>query len=408
MVSKAQTNVMTNVLKLAGIRVIDYRIDPEIGIIISVEKEEKKAKCPNCGKKTEKLHQNHWNTVRDLAWGEQKVYLKVNRRQMRCAHCGKKFSEELEFVEKKRTYTKRLKEKIVREAIESDLKSTARRNGVSEQEIETMLKEIGKELMENPPKEVKKLGIDEIAIVKGQKNYYVVLIDIEKSQVVGIIEKRVESVIIEYLKAWGEKVLRGIEEVSIDLWKQYKKIVEMLMPQAEIVADRFHVMKQINSELDKERRKIKRETEKMKEKQKREKKLEVLKKSKYALLKNEKDLKEEEKEKLEEIKKEIPKLGRMQELKEEFREVFERHQNWIEGLLALADWLKKAAEYYVESCGTIRRWIGEIIAYFDHRTTQGVVEGMNNKLKLIKRKGYGFRNFDNFKTRVGLDSLFST
>ncbi|MGK7927254.1 MAG: hypothetical protein AB4290_18755 [Spirulina sp.] len=60
----------------------------------------------------------------------------------------------------------------MREVIESDIKSTARRNGVSEQEIETMLKEMGKELRKNPPKGLKKLGIDEIAIVKGQKNYY--------------------------------------------------------------------------------------------------------------------------------------------------------------------------------------------------------------------------------------------
>ncbi|MGB5968242.1 MAG: transposase, partial [Spirulinaceae cyanobacterium] len=55
--------------------------------------------------------------------------------------------------------------------------------------------------------------------------------------------------------------------------------------------------------------------------------------------------------------------------------------------------------YFPKSCGTIRRWMGEIIAYFDSRTTQGVVEGINNKLKLIKRRGYGFRNFENFSLR---------
>jgi Transposase len=57
---------------------------------------------------------------------------------------------------------------------------------------------------------------------------------------------------------------------------------------------------------------------------------------------------------------------------------------------------------FPKSCGTIRRWMGEIISYFDNRTTQGVVEGINNKLKLIKRMGYGFRNFDNFRLRVAL------
>ena len=50
---------------------------------------------------------------------------------------------------------------------------------------------------------------------------------------------------------------------------------------------------------------------------------------------------------------------------------------------------------YPKSCGTIRRWRGAIIADFDERTTSGVVEGINNKLKLIKRRAYGMRNFTN-------------
>jgi transposase len=93
-------------------------------------------------------------------------------------------------------------------------------------------------------------------------------------------------------------------------------------------------------------------------------------------------------------------------LKEKFREIFETKFNWGEGLLSLGDWLRDASEYYPQSFGTIRRWLGEIIAYFDCRTTQGVVEGINNKLKLIKRRGYGFRNFDNFSSRCFLAWLF--
>ena len=59
------------------------------------------------------------------------------------------------------------------------------------------------------------------------------------------------------------------------------------------------------------------------------------------------------------------------------------------------------------SCGTIKRWIGEIILYFDNRRTQGAVEGISNKLKLIKRREYGFRNFDNFKIRSMLSWHFN-
>jgi transposase len=108
------------------------------------------------------------------------------------------------------------------------------------------------------------------------------------------------------LTGWGKEVLEQIEEVSIDLWLPYKNLVKELMPSVEVVADRFHVMKQINQELDEQRRAEKRAVEAQKnKKQKAEKeaKLEVLKRSKYSLLKNEEDLTEPQKIKLETIKK---------------------------------------------------------------------------------------------------------
>ena len=58
------------------------------------------------------------------------------------------------------------------------------------------------------------------------------------------------------------------------------------------------------------------------------------------------------------------------------------------------------------SCQTIKRWIDEIVAYFDQRTTQGAVEGINQKIKLIKRRAYGLSNFDNFRRRVLLNWHF--
>ncbi|NJR46828.1 MAG: transposase, partial [Hyellaceae cyanobacterium CSU_1_1] len=71
------------------------------------------------------------------------------------------------------------------------------------------------------------------------------------------------------------------------------------------------------------------------------------------------------------------------------------------------DWLIEAGEYYPKSKKTIVRWLGEIIPYFDERISNGVVEGINNKLKLIKRSAYGFRNFDNFRDRVLLTWHFN-
>ena len=256
-----------------------------------------------------------------------------------------------------------------------------------------MLKDIGEELMKIKPKDLKRLGIDEIAMIKGQGNYYAVLVDIDLGKMIGIVEKRTEEALIEYLKGWGEDVLGQIMEVSMDMLIGYKNVARKLMPQAQIVADRFHVMKQVNEELDKARKEVKKEAIKIKNKKEKEKILEGLAKSKYVLLKNEENLKEEEKTKLKEVFKISSLLGEMHKLKEDFREIFEKNTDWEGGLSALTDWMKEAMVYFPKSCGTIRRWIDEITAYFDNRTTQGTVEGINNKLKLIKSRGYGFRSF---------------
>ncbi|MEG4081742.1 MULTISPECIES: transposase family protein [unclassified Microcoleus] len=83
----------------------NYQIIENIEITIYLDNNHKKAICPHCRKKTDKLHENHYYVVRNLPFGEQKVYLQVNCRQMEGESCPKKFSEELEFVKKTRTYT---------------------------------------------------------------------------------------------------------------------------------------------------------------------------------------------------------------------------------------------------------------------------------------------------------------
>jgi transposase len=389
-------------LNLKGTYIQGYLHLENIGIVGRIESKNKKATCPRCRLESDKLHQNHRHLVKDLPISGQPVYLQVNRRQFKCNNCRKPFSEELDFVASKRTYTKRLAENILEQLKEGDILNVSRRNDVTEEEIQRMIEDIAEEITEPDLSKLKRLGIDEIALVKGQKNYCAVLVNLDTGKLIAILEKRTQEELKKTLTGWGKDVLEQIEEVSIDLWLPYKNLVKELMPSAEVVADRFHVMKQINQELDEQRRAEKRAVEAQKnKKQKAEKeaKLEVLKRSKYSLLKNEEDLTETQKIKLEAIKENFPNLKKMQELKEEFRKIYETSKNPTEGLLSISEWLAKSSSVFTKSCQTIRNWFGEIISYFERRTTNGVVEGINNKLKLIKRRGYGFRNFQNFWVR---------
>jgi transposase len=404
--TKKEIKFLTKLLNIEGLKVISHRQHEGIGIILQVEGIGKESNCPRCGKKSHRLHQNHRTSVKDLPWGENFVFLEINRRQFKCEKCVKPFSEELEFVRKRRTYTKRLGRAIIQEVLENDIHSVAKKGVVTTEEIERMLKDASKEYLKAKPSELKRLGIDEIALIKGKGNYCAVLIDLEKSKLIGILAGRKQEEIREVLLGWGKEVLEQIEEVSIDLWKGYRNLVRDLMPNAQVVADRFHVMAQINKELDAQRKREKRQVEDLikkaessEEKADQEKVLEGLKKSKYVLLKNESDLNEEQKAKLLQVKDVSSTLKSMQGLKEEIRIIFEQSNNWLVGLLKLGKWLSGAKTYFPDSQNTIIRWLDEIIAYFDYKTTNGVVEGINNKLKLIKRSAYGFRNFENFRVR---------
>ena len=115
----------------------------------------------------------------------------------------------------------------------------------------------------------------------------------------------------------------------------------------------------------------------------------------------------EQEDKLIQVRKASSRLRRVHQLKEDFREIFERKGNWTEGLLGLGEWLSKAQKYFVNSQATIYRWFDEILADFDNRTTSGTVEGINTKLKLIKRSAYGFTNFENFRNRCLLNWHFN-
>ena len=412
--TKKEIKFLTKLSNIEGIKVISHRQHEGIGIILQLEQIGKESSCPRCGTKSHRLHQNHRYLVKDVPWGENFVFLEINRRQFKCEKCGKPFSEELEFVRKRRSYTKRLARKIIQEVLENDIHSVAKKGVVTTEEIERMLKDAAKEYLKAKPSELKRLGIDEIAVIKGKGNYCAVLIDLERSKLIGVLPGRKQEEIREVLLEWGKEVLEQIEEVSIDLWKGYKNLVIDVMPNAQVVADRFHVMAQINRELDAERKRERRQVEDLikkagssEEKVEQERVLEGLKKSKYVLLKNETDLSEQQKTKLVQVKDVSPTLKLMHELKEKLRKIFEQTNNWLVGLFKLGRWLSGAKKYFPDSQNTIIRWLDEIIAYFDYKTTSGVVEGINNKLKLIERSAYGFRNFENFRVRCLLTWQFN-
>ena len=199
-----------------------------------------------------------------------------------------------------------------------------------------------------------------------------------------MIDSHQQEEIIETLRQQPLAVREQVEEVSVDMWGGFPKVVEEVFPNAVIVIDRFHVMKGVNEELNKIR-----------------KQAGVMDRgSKFILLKNGKDLTEAEAEKLEKILHRSERLRKAYDWKEEFRAIYEQPLTVEEGKRQMQQWLRQARQVYCDVITTIRNHLEGICNYFRNRTTNGVMEGINNRIKLIKRQAYGFVNFNNFRERL--------
>ncbi len=199
-----------------------------------------------------------------------------------------------------------------------------------------------------------------------------------------VIDSHQQEDIIRVLEQQPLAVREQVEEVSVDMWGGFPKVVEQVFPNAVVVIDRFHVMKAVNEELNKIRRQAG-----------------ILDRgSKFILLKNGKDLTPEQTAKLDQLLRRSKRLEKAYRWKEEFRAIYEQLLSVEEGKRQFEEWLHKAREVYSEAIGTIRNHLDGISAYFRNRTTSGAMEGINNRIKLIKRQAYGFINFNNFRERL--------
>ena len=301
--------LLTQLLNLSGIEAEDF-YDLGDQIIIEVEVKNEFATCSRCGQDSYHLHQNHRYLVRDLNISQRQVFLKVNRRQFKCFSCGKPFSEELDFIGRRRKHTDRFAQAIVQQVLHSDTHNVALNNDLTDEEVWSMVKYMKKNLKIDISN-LKRLGIDEISLRKGQKDFVVVLVDLDRHELIGMAKSRKQEDVKQVLEGWGLEVLHQIIEVSIDLSGNYKGLVNKIIPNADIVADRFHVTKLVNQELNAARNLVIKAIEENQNEAEKAQLLGALKHSKYALLKPEQHLTENQQLKLEQVKAVSPLLASM-------------------------------------------------------------------------------------------------
>lgn len=211
-----------------------------------------------------------------------------------------------------------------------------------------------------------------------------VVSDIDKSSLLEVIDSHKSDEIIEVLKQQPQEIRENVKEVSVDMWGGFQKVIKAVFPNAIIVIDRFHVIKLVNKSLNKIRLLLG---------------LKGLK-NRTLLLKNGENLSEEERGELEELLNTSPCLSIAYELKEELRDIYETSTTVKMGLRRLEKWLVFARALFGKTAETLERHIQEICHYFVNQTTSGVMEGINNKIKLIIRQSYGFNTFDSLREKL--------
>ncbi len=191
--------------------------------------------------------------------------------------------------------------------------------------------------------------------------------------------------------------LQGLESVATDLWQQYRLAVQEVFPGVALVADRFHVVQNLHQAIHR----IRREAQKTASSEEERKQLKGLR---YLLLKNEQHLTATEKERLAQLAVSHPTLYRVWRLRQRLHDWYETQTTTEQARRMLETWVAETRQLGLKPldafCQTLMHWQTEIVNFFRERITSGFVEGMNGKIRVLKRIAFGLPNFDHFRLRV--------
>jgi transposase len=353
-------------------------------ICFHIQLNNKEINCPHCNTLTKELHQNRPILIRDLSVFGRATYLRVPRRRFYCRKCQRYSTEHLEWLDWRRTHTQRYELNIFSRIKSASIEKIAAEEGLSFDEVEGIFKHICKSEVKKNWTPVKRISLDEIAMRKGHKSFKTVVSDLDRRKLIEVIDGHAQESIVQKLMEQPLELREMVEEVSIDMWGGFAKIIPEIFPKCRIVTDRFHVMKLLIKEL----KTIANQTG-----------IKGWKKLKL-ILRNKPQLNEQELSELEQLLTKSKRLKNAYNYKEEFRLIYEETETVEEGKDKFTAWLKKADCIYGQVINTIQNHLETICNYFLNRTSSGVMEGINNKIKQIKRQGYGFTNFDNFRLRL--------
>ena len=408
-VQKVTAWTLSEMLGLPGLMVTEYAIekqnDTEILHLFGGH-EYDVAICPRCVQAATTVHDVEGRCVRHLdIWGKV-TFVHFPARRFYCDKCQKPFTEGLTWVEEKRRQTQAFELHIYERCKHTDKSSVAASEHLHPETVKAIFKRWAKraEIRQKRP-HVRWLGVDEISLKKGHKQFALVLSDLKRRCVVAVLPERSQKAFEQWLEGLTAEERKAIRVVAMDMWGPYRGVVQAKLSHADIVADRFHVMQQLNSRITQLRRAIQAKAD--------DQTRQVLKGTYWILIRNRDELKTDEEAKLQAALAVSPELRTAYLLKEEFRTVCEKIRDRDRAERFLRTWALRAQATGISYLGkfvqTLRNWWKEFLNYFDDRVTSGVVEGLNRAIRAIIRRACGYHIFEHFRLQVlvehgGLDT----
>ena len=393
------------------------KVEEKEGIIeVELKSKKEKVRCPKCNKFTSSVHSKLKpikSTYLDSCGKE--VKLVIYKRRFRCYNCNKIFTEEMDLNTMNGNISNKVKIQIRKDLLDYNLtiNKIAIKNHVTPGTVRKELEEATSIIPDHIKNLPRVISFDEFKADTEEGKYAFILNDPIHKKVLDVLKERKKEYLIQYFTYCENR--HSVEFVISDMYEPYLLVQQIMFPHAKYVVDRFHYIRYIMDALDKIRIKLQKENKETSKE--------------YKLLKNKKNVSllrkysndidwwvETKRYKnghmvnvlpgdvLRELFEISDELKRGYQLKELFLDIV-KHEELAHVKSALLNWIELCEESqiveFIEASGTIRRWLEQIVnSFIDERYSNGFTEGTNNKIKVIKRNGFGYKNFQFFRKRI--------
>jgi transposase len=379
------TTLLNRMIALDGLWVKEARWEGE-DLVVKIRPRRRLLTCSKCGTQVRGRFHERIRRWRHLgAWG-CRVWLEGPIRRLRCPTCQEVRTEAVAWARPGSVFT-RVFEDTVALAQKLNHTEVAELTGVAWVTVGSIAERIVAEKLDPDRFEgLRRIGVDEISYRKHHR-YLTVVVDHDRGRVVWVGEGKSSETLKAFFTELGPERSAAVEVVSLDMSQAFIKGVEESAPQAVLVFDHFHVARLANDAVDSIRRQ---EVAKLEPDDR-----PAIKGSRWALLKRPERLKPNQVVKLSWIKRANRTLYRGYLLKESFLNALKSTTS-EEGERELRAWLAWASrsrlEPFVKLARTVRRHLDGILAIMDSQLTNARLEGMNNKIRLLSHRAYGFHS----------------